>query len=60
MTYFLRLKLPPKSGVVRHYLAGTPNLPSSCRSLVYIADMYGIHKSYVPVLIKKTSFGKTL
>ena len=45
-----------KCVAVRHYLAGTPNLPSSCPSLVYIADMYGIYKSYVPLLIKKTSF----
>ena len=39
-----------------YYLAGTPNLPSSCPSLVYLADMYGIYKSYVPLLIEKTSF----
>ena len=51
VTYF-----SPKSGAVRHYLAGTPNLPSSCPSLVYLADMYGIYKSYVPLLIKETSF----
>ena len=50
VTYFLRYKIPPKSGAVRHYLAGTPNLPSSCPSL----DMYGIYKSNVPLLIKKT------
>ena len=34
----------------------TPNLPSSCPSLVYLADIYGIKKSNVPLLIKKTSF----
>ena len=34
----------------------TPNLPSSCPSLVYLADMYDIYKSYVTLLIKKTSF----
>ena len=56
VTYFLRYKFQPKSGAVRHYLAGTPNLPSSCPSLVYIADMYGIYKSYAPLLIKKKSF----
>ena len=31
-------------------------MPFSCPSLVYLADMYGIYKSYVPLLIKKTSF----
>ena len=31
-------------------------LPSSCPSLVYLADMYGIYKSNEPLLIKKTSF----
>ena len=27
----------------RYFLAGTPNFPSSCPSLVYLADMYGIN-----------------
>ena len=36
--------------------AETPNLPSSCPSLVYLADMYGIYKSNESLLIKKTSF----
>ena len=41
----------------KHYLAGTPNSPSSCPSLVYlVTDMYGIYKSYVLLLIKKPSF----
>ena len=31
-------------------------MPSSCPSLVYLADMYGIYKSNEPILIKKTSF----
>ena len=56
VTYFLRLKLPPKLCAVRYYLAGTPTFPSSCPSLVYLADMYGIYKSNGPLLIKKTSF----
>ena len=30
--------------------------PSSCSSLVYLADMHGIYKSNVPLLTKKTSF----
>ena len=47
---------PPKSRAVRYSLAGTPNLPFSCPSLVYYADMYGIYKSNEPLLIKKTSF----
>ena len=42
--------------MARHYLAGTPNFPSSCPSLVYLADMHGIYKSNVPLLTKKTSF----
>ena len=41
---------------VRYYLAGTPNFPTSCPSLVYIADMHGVYKSKHPLLIKKTSF----
>ena len=41
---------------VRHCLPGTPDFPSSCPSLVYLADMYGIYKSNAPVLIKETSF----
>ena len=41
---------------MRYSLAGTPNLPFSCPSLVYFADMYGIYKSNEPSLIKKTSF----
>ena len=28
-------------------------MPSSCPSLVYLADMYGILKSNAPLLIKK-------
>ena len=44
------------SRAVRYYLAGTPNLPFSCPSLVHVADRYGIYKSNVPLLIKKTSF----
>ena len=56
MTYFLKLKFPAKSLAVKYSLAGTPNLPSSCPSLVYLADMYGIYKSNEPLLIKKTSF----
>ena len=47
---------PPKSHAVRYSLAGTPNLPFSCPSLVYLADIYGIYKSNEPLLIKKTSF----
>ena len=31
-------------------------MPSSCPSLVYLADMYGIYKSNVPLLLRKTSF----
>ena len=31
-------------------------MPSSCPSLVYLAEMYGIFKSNKPLLIKKTSF----
>ena len=53
---FSQGKFPPKSRAVRYSLAGTPNLPSSCPSLVYLADMYGIYKSNEPLLIKKTSF----
>ena len=34
----------------------TPNLSSSCPSLVYLADMYGIYKSNEPLLIKDSSF----
>ena len=45
-----------KSRAVRYSLARTPNLPFSCPSLVYLADMYGIYKSNEPLLIKKTSF----
>ena len=56
VTYFLKYKFPPKSRAVRYSLAGTPNLPFSCPSLVYFADMYGIYKSNEPLLIKKTSF----
>ena len=56
MTYFRRYKFPPKSRAVKYSLAGIPNLPSSCHSLVYLADMYGIYKSNEPLLIKKTSF----
>ena len=56
MTYFLRLRFPPKSCAVRYYLGGTQNFPTSCPSLVYIADMHGIYKSKYPLLIKKTSF----
>ena len=37
-------------------LAGTPNLPFSCPSLVYLVYMYGIYKSNEHLLIKKTSF----
>ena len=48
--------IPPTSRAVRHYPAGTPHFPSICPSLVYIADMYGIYKSNVPLMIKKTSF----
>ena len=51
-----QVKFPPKLCAVRCYLAGTPNLPFSCPSLVYSADMYGIYKSNAPLLIKKTSF----
>ena len=46
----------PKSSAVRHYLAGTPSFPTSCPSLVYIADMHGVYKLKYPLLIKKTSF----
>ena len=53
---FSRSSYKPKSRAVRYYLVGTPNVPSSCPSLVYLADMYGIYKSSVPFLIKKTSF----
>ena len=42
--------------ILQYSLAGTPNLPTSCPGLVYLADMYGIYKSYEPLLIKKTSF----
>ena len=31
-------------------------MPFSCPSLVYLTDMHGIYESYVPLLIKKTSF----
>ena len=41
---------------VRYYLADTQDFPSSCPSLVYLAYMYGVYKSNVPLLIKKTSF----
>ena len=51
-----QVKFPPKSLAVRYSLAGTPNLPFSCPSLVHYADMYGIYKSNEPLLIKKTSF----
>ena len=33
---------------VSYYLAGTPNFPSICPSLVYIADMHCTYKSNVP------------
>ena len=56
VTYILRLNFPSKSCAVWHYLAETPDFPSSCPSLVYLADMYVIYKSNVPLLIKKTSF----
>ena len=56
MTYFSRQKFLPKSHAVRYSFAGTPHLPSSCPSLVYLADMYGIYKLNEPLLIKKTSF----
>ena len=52
----MRQKFPPKSRAVRYSLAETPNLPFSCPSLVYLADMYGIYKSNELLLIKKTSF----
>ena len=42
--------------MIRYYLAGTPNFPTSCPSLVHIADMHGSYKSKYPLLIKKTSF----
>ena len=48
--------MPPKVCAGRCYLAGTPNLPTSCPSLVYIADIHGIHKSKYPLFTKKTSF----
>ena len=51
-----QVKFPSKSRAVRYSLAGTPNLPFSCPSLVHYADMYGIYKSNEPLLIKKTSF----
>ena len=41
---------------VRYYLAGTPNFPTSCPGLVYMADMHGVYKSKYPLLIKKMSF----
>ena len=50
------VKFPPKSHAVRYSLAGTPNLPFSCPSLEYLADIYGIYKSNESVLFKKTSF----
>ena len=56
LTVLPLVKCPPKSRAVRYYLAGILNLPFSCPSLVYLADMYGIYKSNVPLLIKKTSF----
>ena len=48
--------LMPKLCAVRYYLAGTPNFPTSCPSLVYVADMHGIYKLKYPLLNKKTSF----
>ena len=56
VTYFLRYRFPPKSSAVCYYLAGTSSFPTSCPSLVYIADMHGVYKSKYPLLIKKTSF----
>ena len=41
---------------IRYYFAGTPNLPSSCPSLVFLAVMHGIYKSNAPLLIKKTFY----
>ena len=53
-----QIRPPPNLSprAVRYYLAEIPNFPSSCPSLVYLADMYGIYKLNVPLLIKKTSF----
>ena len=51
----LKGKISPKISVW-YSLAETPNLPFSCPSLVYLADMYGIYKSNELLLIKKTSF----
>ena len=49
-------KFLPTLRAVRYFLAGTPNFPTRCPSLVYIADMHGVYKSKCPLLIKKTSF----
>ena len=32
------------------------SLPGHASIILYLADMYGIYKSYAPLLIKKTSF----
>ena len=47
------VKFPPKMCAVTYYFAETPNFPSSCPSLVYIADMHCIHKSNVPFIDQK-------
>ena len=44
----LQVKFLPKLCAVMYYLAGTPNLPTSCPSLVYIADIHGVYKSKYP------------
>ena len=53
----MHVELLPIVCAVRYYLAETPNFPTSCPSLVYIADMHGTYKSplLLPLLFKKTS-----
>ena len=41
---------PSMPGAVRYYLAGTPNSPPGCISLVYIADVNCIYKLNVPFI----------
>ena len=45
-----KVKLLPKPCAVRYYPTGTPNVPSGCPSLVYLADMHCIYNSYVPCI----------
>ena len=55
----LKVKFLPKYAcckVLIVYLAVTPTFPSSCPSLVYVADVHCIYKSNYPLFNKEMSF----